>query len=92
MKLLSAIRLLLTLHCEESSQLLSREFEEPLSSVERWAVRLHQLSCARCRTLKKQLLFLETALRLRAQQPAQLSSAARRRMANCICAACNGKA
>ena len=58
-----AFKLLLTLHCEESSRLLSEGFERDLSLVEWWAVRLHFLSCKACRRFHRQLSFLQEAAR-----------------------------
>ena len=65
MSLWKAIKLLLTLHCEESSQLVSDGLERDLSSVERWAVKLHHVSCKACRSFQRQLNFLQEAARRR---------------------------
>ena len=54
-----AIKLLLTLKCDESTRLVSESFERDLTGVERWAVRLHSISCGACRQLKKQLSRLQ---------------------------------
>ena len=61
MRVWKAVKLLLTLHCEESSRLQSEGLERKLSGVERWAVRLHFLSCKACRHFRKQLAFLQEA-------------------------------
>ena len=58
-----AIKLLLTLHCEESARLQSEALERNLTGVERWAVRLHFLSCRACRNFKRQLRFIQEAAR-----------------------------
>ena len=71
MSLWKAIRLLLTLHCEESTQLMSASLERELSAVERWAVRLHAGVCRSCRRFRRQLKFLQEAARRRADTPVQ---------------------
>ena len=59
--------MLLTLHCEESARLQSDAFERDLTRVERWAVRLHFLSCRACANFRKQLRFLHEAAERRAE-------------------------
>jgi len=61
--LLSSIRLILTLDCEQSSRMLSDSFDRDLTSSERWAVRLHYIGCWSCRRLRKQIAFLREAVR-----------------------------
>lgn len=61
MSFFKAAKLLLTLHCEESTRLMSDGLERDLSAVERWAVRLHFISCKACRRFRKQLQFLQAA-------------------------------
>ena len=63
MKLLSAIKLILTLRCEESSRLISESLDRDLSLTERTAIRLHQLGCWSCRRLGRQLRFIRDAAR-----------------------------
>ncbi len=65
----SATKLLLTLHCEESTELMSIERERDLSWIERWAVRMHSVACRQCRRFQRQLRFLEKAGRQRAEAP-----------------------
>ena len=61
--------MLLTLHCEESTRIQSEGLDRDLSAVERWAVRLHSLSCKVCRRFRKQLEFVNDAGKRRANQP-----------------------
>ena len=59
---LAAIWLILTLHCDESTRLVSNQFDgEPLSRAERWAVRFHELCCRPCRRFRQQVLLLQRA-------------------------------
>lgn len=60
---LAAVRLILTLKCEQSTRLVSQSLDGRLSWSERWAVRLHALCCRPCRRFKRQILFLRQALR-----------------------------
>ena len=63
MQLFRAIRLILTLRCEQSTQLVSASLENELTFAERWAVRLHAISCWSCRRFRRQILFLREAMR-----------------------------
>lgn len=63
---------------------MSQLRDEPLPAVEAWAVRLHHLSCGTCRRLNQQFVFLESALRRRAQMSHRLSTDARQRIAGAI--------
>lgn len=76
-----AIVLLLTLRCDRSTELMSEEFERELTGVERWAVRLHFISCGYCRQVKKQLVILQTAAVQRGQVSQELPKDARERLA-----------
>ena len=60
MKFFNAIKLILTLHCDESSRLVSESLDRQLSLSERWAVRLHRIGCWSCRRLAKQLRFIKS--------------------------------
>ncbi len=62
-KLVAAVRLLLTLKCEESSHLVSESFDRDLSALERWAVRLHNIGCWSCRRFAQQIQLLREAMR-----------------------------
>ncbi len=90
MRCLRAIRLLLTLRCQESEALISRSLDESLPGVERWAVRLHFISCRTCRHFKKQLLLIHDAaverghLDARLTPHSELPASARARIANVL--------
>jgi hypothetical protein len=58
----SAFKLLLTLTCDESTRLVSESLDRSLRPAERWAVRLHAISCRSCRRYRKQLAFLRSAI------------------------------
>ena len=61
-KLLSAVKMLLTLKCEQSTRIVSASLDRDLSAVERWAIRLHCISCWSCRRFGKQIRQLKEAL------------------------------
>ena len=87
MKLLNALRLIFTLHCDESSRLISESLDRELSGVERTAVRLHQVGCWSCRRLGKQLHFIREAARMSgedAPRTHQLSDAAKQRILDAL--------
>ena len=77
-----AVHLILTLHCEESTRLMSDALDRRLSFAERWALRLHFISCWSCRRFKKHLQAIRTAAARLAErtEAAPLSSEARRRI------------
>lgn len=88
-RFLAAIRLILTLHCHESEHLISRALDEQLPAVERWALRLHFLSCWSCRRVRDQLALIHQAAQRRGQlaemptgnpPPVPLSEPARQRI------------
>ena len=60
MKWFSSIKKILTIHCNESAQLLSLRQEQPLSTTDKIALRLHLLLCKACRSYEKQLSFFRT--------------------------------
>ncbi len=62
MSVFSAIKLILTLKCEQSNRLISQSFDADLSRCERLAVRLHVLMCRSCRKFKKKLRLLHEML------------------------------
>lgn len=66
-KILKNIFRILTLTCDESSQLMSQKQETQLSRTERWALGLHLLICKSCRKYEKQLKKLRAILRKIAQ-------------------------
>jgi predicted anti-sigma-YlaC factor YlaD len=57
----NALKLILTLHCEQSSEFVSASLDRELSAVELWAVRLHTIGCKSCRRFIRQVRFLEKA-------------------------------
>lgn len=59
----STVKMLLALKCDESTRLISLAMDQDLPPVERWAVRLHAISCRSCRRFRKQLQFLRQALK-----------------------------
>lgn len=63
MSIFHAIKMVLTLHCHESSQLLSDAMDRRLTRVERLAMTLHLLVCRNCRRARQRLQFLAEALR-----------------------------
>ena len=84
--LLSAIWLVLTLHCDHSTHLVSNDFCDhgELSRAERWAVRLHEMCCRSCREFRQQVLFMSRAARTLSQRELdsteQLSAESRRKI------------
>ncbi len=78
------LKLLLTLKCDHASHLMSDSFERDLSVWERWAVRLHQVSCRYCRRLAKQLRAIQQAAQTHGCEASQLSADARARIAKAI--------
>ena len=65
-----ALKMLLTLHCDEASRFTSDGLDRTLTPVERWALRLHLVSCRTCRRFRRQLAFLQQAARASAQSAA----------------------
>lgn len=78
--LLNALRMLLALRCEESTRLISDGLDRELTGVERWALRLHAISCLACRRFRRHLPILHRALRLRISREEKLSAEARQRI------------
>jgi hypothetical protein len=81
---------ILTLKCDEAMRLESQLLEQPLSRVERMALRGHLFTCKACRRARKQFEFLRQAARrladgvdareILADLPATLSPEARERI------------
>ena len=84
-----AIVMLLTLKCDEATRLTSDSFERKLTSVERWALRLHHVSCRYCRRLYRQLKLIHSAARRAAESSGKLPEEARQRIAAALSAAEN---
>ena len=57
------IRLILTIGCDDASQLASEATERRLAWYERWALRGHLLCCWSCRQFSRQIRFLSSAMR-----------------------------
>ena len=75
----SSLKRILTLNCEESTRIVSDSLDRQLSFTERWAVRLHCISCWSCRRFGRQLRALRDAWDAyppRVNDQAKLSSAA----------------
>ncbi len=68
MSMFSAIQLVLTLSCEESSRLISASFDRELTRSERAAVGLHAFVCRFCRRYRRQIKFLRDAVRNRSTE------------------------
>ena len=82
MTIFRALRMLLALSCEESTRILSDEFDGEISRLEWWSVRLHAISCGACRRFRRQIVLMHEWLAQRGAQPAELSPEARERIAN----------
>ena len=63
MTMLKSILLILTLKCKESTRLVSESLDRDMPFAQRWAVRLHAVSCRSCGRYAKQLRLMGTALR-----------------------------
>ena len=63
MSIIQAIKMVLTLPCSESSQLVSDAMDRRLTRVERLAMTLHLMVCRNCRRSRKRLQLLAEALR-----------------------------
>ena len=86
MSLWRAIVMLLTLKCDHATHLVSDSFERDLTAVERWALKLHQLSCRYCRRLARQLKLIHSAARRNSESTQELSLEAREKIAAAIAA------
>lgn len=61
MSLWQKLSTILTLHCEEASQLTSEGMERSLTRTERLALFCHTVICFSCRQFAKQLRFMKHA-------------------------------
>ena len=59
---LKAIKLILTIKCEESTRLVSESLDRTLPRSERWALRLHAMCCRSCRRYRHQIHLLREAI------------------------------
>ena len=67
MSVFRALKMLLALHCDEASHFMSDGLDRELTALERWALRLHLISCRACRRFRSQLAFLQAAARASTQ-------------------------
>ena len=77
MRIFRALKLILTLRCEDSIRILSESRDGPVSWVELWAYRLHLIGCVPCRRFRRQIDFIRRAARRRGSElyAAQATSA-----------------
>lgn len=59
---ISKIRHIMSLRCDEASQLISACQERSLDTSERWALSFHLLICRACRRYRRQLALLRRLL------------------------------
>ena len=59
--LLTGVWKILTLKCDEATRLVSDGFERDLRRLERWALRMHLISCRPCRRMRAQFKLLHQA-------------------------------
>lgn len=62
------VQLILTIRCEEASQLVSDSFERKLNWHEKLALKGHALVCWSCRQFSRQLQFIRSAMSKRSDQ------------------------
>ena len=67
-RLLDNLNVMLNLHCDRASQLLSARHERRLTLPERIGLRLHLGICGPCRRFARQIALLAQALRQLAQE------------------------
>ncbi len=63
----SGLKLILTLRCDESERLISKSMDGQLAFAQRWALRMHFVTCYVCRRFKRHLSILRDAAQLRAE-------------------------
>lgn len=63
MAFLREIVRLLNCSCEEITRLISESLDRDLPRSQRWAVSLHLLYCKACRRCRRQMRFLQEAVR-----------------------------
>ncbi|MFK7734786.1 MAG: hypothetical protein AB8B50_02090 [Pirellulaceae bacterium] len=66
--LAAKLKLILTIRCEQASQLTSESLDRELDSHERIAVRFHQAVCWSCRKFEEQLHLLRAVMRKSKEQ------------------------
>ena len=67
-RIFAALKMILTLRCEDSIRILSESRDGQVTWVERWAYRLHLIGCVPCRRFRRQIDFLRQAARLRGSE------------------------
>ncbi len=73
---------ILSLHCDEASELSSRSLDEPLPWVDRLALFGHLLACRSCRLYRRQLETIRASMKPHDDTPSHgLSQAAQNRIA-----------
>lgn len=70
---LAAMKLVLTLKCEDSTRIVSESLDRELSLSERWAVRTHYLGCWSCRRFGKQVRQLREVYQIRQTRLGEVS-------------------
>lgn len=68
MKWIQSIKLILTLRCEEASRIMSDSMDRDLGFAERWAIRLHVISCRHCVRLRRHLRVIRDAAKKLAEK------------------------
>ena len=63
MSILTTIRKVLTLTCEESTRLVSESLDGEITRSDRFALNAHALCCRSCRRFRRQIPFLREAAR-----------------------------
>jgi hypothetical protein len=64
----------LTLHCEEASELASRELDEALPALDRAALMCHLLVCRSCRRFRAQIHLIRDSVRRRGRRLAEIAA------------------
>ena len=59
---LTAVRKILTLHCDEASELASQEVDGPLTLTDRLALHGHLLVCRACRIFRNQVVAIHAGM------------------------------
>ena len=77
------------LNCKQTSQLLSKSLDQPLTLREKLSLRLHMLLCGACSRFARQLRFLREAVEALERRAAEderltLNSEARQRIARAL--------
>jgi hypothetical protein len=72
----SGLLQVLTLHCEEASELASRELDEALPGLDRAALMCHLLVCRSCRRFRAQIHLIRDSVRRRGRLLAETDATA----------------